>query len=256
MWGSELSRLISVPGVGSVSDKQGKNAQLAAWYCAALDSGTRVSLHGRLFRICYLLDEIIKILDDQVVQIQTLSLQRTDLKGTMKWVLGTPEFIFVSVQLVYMCFFKTTYEMSYETLEDALYMLRTCLASLSIFIPSKMENYYLICHDSPYSLFSFNEKQLSHFKKDLLFTGLQFVSFQGLERDCVLWSLVWLFCFSRRLGSSNWNPESTEADGKFLGPKFLGTKVFVFISDLYDMLLIKNLGWLQWVGKHSQWKLW
>lgn len=67
----------------SISLYQGKNAQLATQYHAALDSGTRVSLHERLFRICYLLDKIMEILDDQVEQIQTFSLQRTDLKGTV-----------------------------------------------------------------------------------------------------------------------------------------------------------------------------
>lgn len=38
-----------------------KNAQLAAQYPAALDSGTRVSLHWRLFRIRYLSAEIMEV---------------------------------------------------------------------------------------------------------------------------------------------------------------------------------------------------
>lgn len=98
--------------MGSVSDRislyPSENAQLAAQYPAALDSGAQVSLHWRLFRICYLSAEIMGILVDYVVQTQTLSLQRIDLKDTLKWVLGALKFIFVSVQLVYMCFLKNT----------------------------------------------------------------------------------------------------------------------------------------------------
>lgn len=101
-------------------------------------------MHWRLFRICYLAAEIMEILVYKFIQIQTLSLQKTDQKDTSKWVLGVLKFIFVSAQLVYMCFCKTTCLKSYETLKNTLHILRTCLGGLSIFIHLETKNIMLL----------------------------------------------------------------------------------------------------------------